>query len=69
MVKRVNQGEGRGAVEGSSVIESCGDMNRRLIDIGNTEVDFSHTVRVLSNVFGLGINRMAIAAMEEEVLY
>lgn len=45
MVEGVDKREGRGAVEGSPVIESSCDADRCLVDIRNAEVDFSHDGR------------------------
>lgn len=42
MIKRVNQGQGRRAVEGPAVIQGGGDAHRRLVDVGDAEVDFPH---------------------------
>jgi hypothetical protein len=42
MVERIDQRERRGAVERSAVVESRRDADRRLIDVRDAEVDFSH---------------------------
>ncbi len=42
MIEGVDEWEGRSAVEGSSVIKGGRDAHRRLIDIGDTKVDFPH---------------------------
>lgn len=42
MVEGVDEWQGRGAVEGPSVVESGSDIDSRLIDAGDAKVDFSH---------------------------
>lgn len=42
MVKRVNEGERRGAVERSTIVQSGGDAHRRLVDVRDAEVHFPH---------------------------
>lgn len=42
MVERVDQGQGGGAVEGAAVIQGGGDAHRRLVDVWDAEVDFTH---------------------------
>lgn len=42
MVERVDQGQGRSAVQGTPIVEGSGDAHRCLIDIRDAEVDFSH---------------------------
>lgn len=42
VVEAVDERERRGAVEGAAVVERSGDADRRLIDVGNAEVNFSH---------------------------
>lgn len=42
MVERVDQGQGRRAIEGASVVKGGGNAHRRLVDIGYAEVDFPH---------------------------
>lgn len=42
MVEGIDKREGRGTVEGSAVIQSSRDADGCLVDIGNTEINFSH---------------------------
>jgi len=42
MVERVDEREGRGAVEGTAVVEGGGDADRGLVGIGDAKVDFTH---------------------------
>jgi hypothetical protein len=42
MVERIDEWEGRGTIESSTVIQGCSDANRGLVDIGDAEVDFPH---------------------------
>jgi hypothetical protein len=42
MVERVNQGEGSGAIESSTVIQGGSNANRRLVDVRDAEVDLPH---------------------------
>ena len=42
VVERVDEGEGRGAVEGAAVVEGGGDADRRLVGIRDAEVDLAH---------------------------
>ncbi len=44
MIKRVNQRQGRGAIESTSIIQGGRDSHRRLVDVGDAEVDFPHLV-------------------------
>lgn len=44
MVERVDQGQGRCAVERTAVVEGRGDAHRRLVDVGDAEIDFPHFV-------------------------
>lgn len=39
MVERVDEREGGGTIQGSTVVESGGDVDRRLVDIWYAEVD------------------------------
>jgi hypothetical protein len=45
MVKGVDEWEGRGTVQSSTVIERRRDVNRGLVDIWDAEVDFSHVAQ------------------------
>lgn len=42
MVEGVDERQGRCAVESPAVVESRGDAHRRLIDVGDAEVNFPH---------------------------
>ena len=42
MVERIDQRESRRTVEGTAVIEGGRDVDRRLVDVRNTEVDLPH---------------------------
>ncbi len=42
MVERVDQGKSRGAVKRPAVIQRSCDAHRRLVDVWDAEVDFSH---------------------------
>ncbi len=42
VVEGIDQRQRRRAIEGSTVIQRRGDAHRRLVDIRNAEVDFSH---------------------------
>lgn len=42
MVEGVDEREGGGAVECTAVVEGGGDAHRRLVDVGDAEVDFPH---------------------------
>lgn len=42
VVEGVDEGEGRRAVQCTAVVEGGGDAHRRLVDVGDTEVDFPH---------------------------
>lgn len=42
MVERVDEREGGGTIQGSTVVESGGDVDRRLVDIWYAEVDLPH---------------------------
>jgi hypothetical protein len=42
VVEGIDEWERRGAIEGSAVIQGGGDAHRRLVDIWDAEVDFSH---------------------------
>lgn len=42
MVQGIYQREGGGAIKGSAIIKGSGDANRRLVDIGDAEINFSH---------------------------
>jgi hypothetical protein len=42
VVEGVDEWEGRGAIEGSAVIQGGGDADRGLVDIRDAEIDFSH---------------------------
>ena len=42
MVERIDEREGRGAIEGPAVVKGGRDADRRLVDVRNAEVDFSH---------------------------
>lgn len=42
MVERIDERKGRCAIESSSIVQSCGNSNRRLIDIWDAEIDFPH---------------------------
>lgn len=44
MVERVDQRQGRCAVERTAVVEGRGDAHRRLVDVGDAEIDFPHSV-------------------------
>ena len=45
MVERVDERQGRGAVEGAAVVEGGGDADRRLVGIRDAEVDLTHVWR------------------------
>lgn len=51
MVERINERKGRGAIQSSAVIESCSDMDRRLVDIWDAEIDLSHIVQAFSILY------------------
>jgi hypothetical protein len=42
MVERVDEWEGRCAIECSSIVEGSRDAHRCLVDIGDAEINFSH---------------------------
>jgi hypothetical protein len=42
VVEGIDEWEGRGAVEGSAVIQGGRDADGCLVDIRNTEINFSH---------------------------
>jgi len=42
MVERIDERQGRRAIEGSAVIQGCCDTDRGLVDIGDAEIDFPH---------------------------
>ena len=42
MVERVDERQGRGAVEGAAVVEGGGDADRGLVGVGDAEVDLTH---------------------------
>jgi hypothetical protein len=42
VVERIDEREGRGAVEGTAVVEGGGDADRCLVGIRDAEVDFTH---------------------------
>jgi hypothetical protein len=42
MVERVYERQSRCAIKGTTVIEGGGDVDRGLIHIGNTKIDFPH---------------------------
>jgi hypothetical protein len=42
MVERVDEGEGRGAIESTAIIQGGSNTDGRLVDVGNTKVDFPH---------------------------
>lgn len=44
MIEGIDQRQGRGAIQGSAVVESRGDAHRCFIHIGDAEVDFPHIV-------------------------
>lgn len=45
MIQGVNQGQRRGTIEGAAVVQSGSNAHRRLVDIGDAEIDFSHLHR------------------------
>jgi hypothetical protein len=47
MVERVDEREGRCAVESTAVVESGGDADRGLVGVGDAEVDFAHVCWLL----------------------
>ena len=42
VVQRIDQGEGGGAIQGSSIVQGGGDTHRRLVDVGDAKVDLPH---------------------------
>lgn len=46
MVEGVDKRKGRGTIEGAAVVEGSSDAHRRLVDIGDAEVDFAHDGRM-----------------------
>ena len=42
MVERVDEWQRRRTVECSAVVKGCRDPDRRLVDVGNTEINFPH---------------------------
>lgn len=44
MIERVDERQSRGAVKSPTVVKGCCDAHRRLVDVGDTEVDFPHLV-------------------------
>jgi len=55
MVERVDQGQCRGTVKSSTIVESSRDAHRRLVDVGDAEVNLPHS----------GVTR---GALEREIL-
>jgi hypothetical protein len=51
MVERVDEGKGRGAVEGSAVVEGGSDADRGLIGVGDAEINLSHVCSGLQQRF------------------
>ena len=47
MIERVDEREGRCAVERTAVVEGGGDADRGLVGVGDAEVDFAHVCWVL----------------------
>lgn len=45
MIERIDQRQCRCAVEGPTVVKRGGDCHRRLVDVGNAEVDLPHDGR------------------------
>ena len=48
MIEGIDKGEGRGAIQGSAIIESCSDMDRGLVDVRNAEINLSHVARLIT---------------------
>lgn len=46
MIERIDEWEGRCAIEGPPVIQGGGDAHRRLVDIWDAKINFSHIVAV-----------------------
>lgn len=46
MIEGIDEWQCRGATKSPSIVESGGDTNRGLVDIGYTEVDFPHLHRI-----------------------
>ena len=46
MVEGVDERQSRGTIEGSSIIQGGGDAHRRLVDVGDTKVDFPHRCKI-----------------------
>lgn len=42
MVEGVDEREGRGAVQGPTIVERGGDVDGRLVHIGDAEIHFPH---------------------------
>lgn len=59
MVEGVDEREGRGAVERSSVVEGGGDADRRLVDVGDAEVDFPHDGGIVSQRLGVEVEEIS----------
>jgi hypothetical protein len=51
VVQRVDEGEGRGAVKRSTVIEGGGDADGRLVCVRDAEVDLAHVCAVLGSAW------------------
>lgn len=52
MIEGIDKGKCGGAVEGPSVVQSGGDAHRRLVGVGDAEVDFPHGVDAKRSVRG-----------------
>ena len=52
MVQRVYERQGRGTIQGSSIVKSSCDSHRCLVDIGNTEIYFPHPAEHSSSCDG-----------------
>lgn len=46
MVEGVDERQSRSTIEGSSIIQSSSDAHRRLVDVGDTKVDFPHICKI-----------------------